>query len=443
MARLSKLSVGKRQAFNKAIRLGLDQGMSASEVQVHIENLVGIRFSLRMIQVHMKNMRKDDTEAVVCYEKGTGSDTKELTAECQRVITLEDALKKGNVDLTRWDVDRYVINSWEVGAKGPDRLIRVTPLWQVKVWLKAKKGWDPSEFRRLLVDDLKKAAPMYDASKWPHPGGEEREPLLAELSIFDAHFGKLAWGPETGQDYDVKICANRYLEAALSRHGLVWRALAEKPERFLYVVGNDFFHVDHKGCTYNGTPQDVDGRWQKAFRAGKDCCIQIIEAIAEHCPIDVLVVAGNHDEEKIFCLGEVLAARFHQHSGVNILNDPDPFCYYRWGRNLIGFVHGQNHTSEKKRAQLPIQMLNDRPVDCADTIWREWHLGHLHSEREECWRYRSVERIRDVAVRILPSLSSTDAWHRNSGYHSVLAAECHLYHRQYGRWGYKVFQTEP
>jgi hypothetical protein len=394
---------------------------------------------------------KDEPTAESLTFSGTGSETAELSGVMAgRVVTLEDALRKGNVDLNRWDVDRWEITSWEVGAKRKstlrynkrrqlvevDKAFQVHPLWRVSVKLKAKKGWNPSEFRQILLDDMRKLAPSYRRPELV----EQRPPILAELSIFDAHFGKLAWSPETGQDYDLKICKNRYLTAA---RDLLGRASANNPERYLLVFGNDFFHVDHKGLTTAGTPQDMDGRWQKAFRIGWQCCVTVAEEAAQDAPVDILIVPGNHDREKAFCLGEVLGARFHGHPSISVHNEPDLYSYYRWGKVLLGFVHGDNHTGDKKRAQLPQQMATDRAVDWSDTVWREWHLGHFHSEREDVWHYRKVDHIRELAIRVLPSLSSTDAWHRSSGYASVLAAECHLYHKRTGRHGYLVHQTTP
>jgi len=224
---------------------------------------------------------------------------------------------------------------------------------------------------------------------------------------------------------------------------LLGRAAAMGVGRILYVVGNDMLHTDHKGLTTNGTPMDTDGRWQKAFRACLRSCITIAEEATQIAPVDILVVPGNHDREKAFCVGEVLDARFHNNHYITVTNDPDLTSYYRWGKNLIGFVHGDNHCSDTKRNQLPLQMATDRPIDWAETVWREIHLGHFHSEREQNWKYRSTDHVRDVAVRILPSLSSTDAWHREQGYASVLAAECHIYHRNRGRYAYLNHQVDP
>lgn len=413
---------------------------STPAVLATLKREFGRDFKSRTVRRYLHDARRgkrvDLTAGDTCKVEATGSEDQEIELIAERVVTLDDALAKAGVDLRTWDVDRWVVNSWEVGARGPDGRVRVTPLWQVKVWLKAKKGWNPSEFRTLLVEDLRKLAPTYQTSTPREPSA----PLLAELSIFDAHFGKLAWAPETGQDYDLKICRTRYLEAA---RDLLARASFWKPERILYVVGNDFFHVDNKGATTAGTPMDCDGRWQKAFRIGVQVCVTVAEEASQIAPVDILVVPGNHDREKAFCLGEVLDARFHSNHEINVTNTPDPYVYYRWGKILLGFVHGDNHTSDAKRAQLPQTMATDRPIDWSETVWREFHLGHFHSEREDVWKYRTSHCVRDLSIRILPSLSSSDAWHRESGYASVLAAECHMYHKDKGRYAYFVHQAEP
>lgn len=436
--KVKDLSGTEFKQFKKIVKSGIEDGQSSGEILERLYTATGHTFGLRTVQRYLAKWKdeQEDKQAEQSFRvEGKGEEEQEIELNSEKVVTVDDALRKGNVDRTKWDVERFVLNSWEVGAKGPDGRIRTSPLWQVKVWLKAKKGWDPSEFRKLISDDLRKLAPVYQT---PEP--EESDPnLLMELSLFDAHFGKLAWRLETTQDYDLHICKRRYMNAA---NDLLGRAVERRPSRIVYVVGNDFFHVDHKGLTTNGTPMDTDGRWQKAFRTGKDCAIEVIERATQIAPVDVVVVPGNHDREKAFTLGEVLDARFMNNHSVVVFNDPDLYKYYRWGKVLLGFVHGDNHTSDKKQAELPLQMATDRPVDWSETVWREWHLGHFHSEKEDVWKYRTVKAVRDVAVRVLPSLSSTDAWHREQGYASVLAAEAHYYHKQKGRYSYDVYQAE-
>jgi len=463
--KLSEMTSELQQVFLHAIKTAVAESHTARWVQDVMEGGHDIKVGQRMVQRYMEKQRKDGyVEAPESEDekvknqlgkksfKVTGSGTAEYDGFTDKLITTEaDAVEHSGADMTKWDVKDFECTAWQVGAKTHTDLtyndtkqlihvkkqMTVKQLWRINVKFKAKVGWNPSEFRKLLIEDLKELAPSYRCLEYT----AGREPILAELSIFDAHFGKLAWAPETGQDYDLRICKDRYMGAA---RDLLRRAFSKyEPERLLYVVGNDFFHCDHRNMTTNDTEVDCDGRWQKAFRAGVQCCITLAEEAANDCPVDIMVVPGNHDREKAFCLGEVLEARFHTHTGITVMNDPDLYSYYRWGKNLLGFVHGDFHTNDKKRHLLPVQMATDRPVDWSETIWREWHLGHFHSELEDVWKYRTVDEIRDLVLRILPSLSGTDAWHRNMGFASVLAAECHLYHKNKGRAGYLVHQVEP
>ena len=47
------------------------------------------------------------------------------------------------------------------------------------------------------------------------------------------------------------------------------------------------------------------------------------------------------------------------------------------------------------------------------TLFREWHLGHLHSEQ--------VKEEHGVKVRNLSSVTATDSWHYTSGYVGAIA----------------------
>jgi hypothetical protein len=374
-----------------------------------------------------KRIPEGDT---VVRDENTEGCSLEVTST--RIKTVEQALAKAKIDGSVWEVDRCVINSWEVGAKGPDGKVRVTPLWQVKVWLKAKQAWNVEEFRRILTDDYKKLKPKYRRSiEVAKPG---KSGIIGVLCIFDHHFGKLAWEEESGENYDLKIATKRYNDAAID---LLHRLSRDKPERIVYVVGNDFLHVDQGGRnqTTRGTQVDADGRWQKAFRAGLKCAIETVEKARMICQVDVMTVSGNHDSEKLFCMGEALNCRFEDCDDVTVDNSPNEFTYYRYGTNLLGFTHGDG-LNVAKQSQLANKMAVDRPQDWSETNSREWFLGHKHREKESVWLYRKSDTIQKVVIRECPSLCGSDAWHAKNLYMSPLGAECHLYHKKTGRLGY-------
>ena len=376
-------------------------------------------------------------ESLDVRDDNDGGKTYHLVSR-QRIETVEQAIAAVKLDTSVFEVFHFTVKHYEMGSKGPDKKPCVTPMSSISFKARRKKGWNAQEFRELLIQDFKAIAPKYTGRRVAQ---KNAPPLLAELSIFDAHFGKLAWGKETGgSNYDVKIAERRYNTAA---EDLLGRADRRGVQKIIYVVGQDFFHTDHGNTTTGGTAVEVDGRWQKAFRVGCGCMINTIQLARTIAPVDVIVVPGNHDREKSFMAGDLLAARFLNCEDVKVINNVDLyFSYYRYGVNLLGFAHGDKVTSDKRRAQLGATMATDCPKDWSETTTREWHLGHFHSEHEDKWIYRSVESIRDVVVRILPSISSTDGWHRSENYKSVLAAELHYYHKTLGRYGYEVHTVQ-
>lgn len=345
------------------------------------------------------------------------------------VRTEADAIAKAEIDLSVWEVDRCVINSYETAAKNDEGDVVKTPLWQVKLFLKKKRGWSPDELRQRLIDELKATVPRTKAPKAKRPS----KGLLYEISIMDHHFGKLAWEPEVGQNYDVKIAEKLYLEAARE---LLAHAKMLKPALILFVVGNDFYHVDSgKNTTTAGTPQHADGRWQKAYKVGAKCVRTVINEAREIAPVHVVVVPGNHDEEKAYTLGVLLECLYEQDGRVTVDNAPTKFKAFLWGTTLLVFYHGHNMTADRMK-RLPHEIQDRFSELYAKARWREIHTGHLHSERESVWFYRASESFGLTIHRIISSLCGTDSWHDSMGYRSLGAAEAHLYDSERGRLGY-------
>lgn len=59
-----------------------------------------------------------------------------------RIHTLEELLTYCEVDQDIWQVDRFICNKWEVGAKDANDVVQVTPLFQVKAFLSKKQAQD-------------------------------------------------------------------------------------------------------------------------------------------------------------------------------------------------------------------------------------------------------------------------------------------------------------
>lgn len=82
----------------------------------------------------------------------TGEYTAEAVSAGGRITSLEALLEACDVDPDAWEVERHVVNKWEVGVKvgsGDDVDVKVEPLFQVKAWL--KKKWEATDLPTPVV----------------------------------------------------------------------------------------------------------------------------------------------------------------------------------------------------------------------------------------------------------------------------------------------------
>lgn len=359
-----------------------------------------------------------------------------IVCASERMLSLDDVIRKFNIDLDLWEVERYRAKTsegyrkdrrveWHVeegtvieGHVNDSGKMLVVPLYHIEVRLKKKiretKGKD---FIEALIEDAKSFMPKYVSPQYP-PRHEDG--CMLEIGMPDIHFGRLCWAEESGINYDIKI-AEKVVDEVLGK--LLNYAKPHEIDKILLPLGNDFFNSDTiSNTTTRGTPQQEDVRWQKTFRAGVQLAIKMIDQCTSIAPTDVLIIPGNHDNQRSFYLGEALSLWYSHNSSVTILNSAKTRKYYPYGKNLIGFAHG----SDEKLAKLPIVMAIEVPDLWANSVYREWHTGHLHRKKEMT---TNVEEENGVVVRILRSLVPADAWTFNQGFvASLKAGEAFLWH---------------
>lgn len=326
------------------------------------------------------------------------------TQRSSRIKTLDDLVRTCRIDLDVWEIDKYVVNKWEVGSTVDGQIV-VEPLFQIKAWLKSNSElFKIKTLRKEILQEIKSFAPTYKAHKYKKINNGQ----LLEVNIFDLHFGKLCWGLETGTNYDTKIASKLFLNAISA---IIKRSEGYDIKQIVFPVGNDFFNSDSRwNQTSNGTPQDEDVRWQKTFKAGRELLISGIDLLSTIAPVDVVIVQGNHDWERSFYVGDVLSCWYHNNPNVTVNNNPTPRKHYKFGNCLISYTHGNN----EKIADLPLLVASEVPNLWASTQFREIHIGHLHHKKEI--KFMSTQEIKGMVIRYMRSLSGTDAWHNIKGY---------------------------
>lgn len=356
------------------------------------------------------------------------SNTLELDFRGNELITNADMLlEKAKVDMSVWKMDKKVVNKWDVTmmSKKHGEPI-VSQNFQVKVWLSKIRTEDQQKAFDDFLRTIRENAPKFNVNSYVTPRAPQSKKYLLELSLPDLHIGKLSWEDESGENYDTKIAIERYNESVGKLLDHV-RHYKNEISEILLPIGNDLFNIDNKNnMTTAGTPQHVDSRWQQMFLKAKGLLIKNINDLMQIAPVKVLMVSGNHDMQTVFYLGSVLEAYYRNTDKVTIDNSPTQRKYHSYGINLIGFTHG----NEEKHQELGLIMATEKPMEWAASKCRQFHLGHFHSRKTT--KYLDVQEFQGFTVRVLPSLSGTDAWHNSKGYMSMKSAVAYLYDRDNG-----------
>lgn len=338
------------------------------------------------------------------------------------IKTLDELLEACDVDLNKWKVESYIVNKWDVTSWKTGEPITIQN-YQVKARLERNRANIRERVIGEMFQDMVKTykPPLLEIYQKNRAYTDENN--LFEVSVFDLHIGKLAWGGETFENYDVKIARERFLNTIET---LVSRANGFQYSRILFPVGNDFFNSDNSNnTTTKGTPQDEDLRWQKTFNVGVKLLIDAINILKQTgVPIDIVNIPGNHDFERSYYMGSVLEAWFHDDEQVDVNNGASPRKYYKFGKVLLGLTHG----GEEKETSLPLLMATDvesKPM-WSETSFHEWHLGHIHRKRNVNYaildRTRIVNEDLGVTVRYLSSLTGTEEWHHKKGFVGAIKA---------------------
>ena len=340
------------------------------------------------------------------------------------VETCRHALREARLDAKGTDFNLENINASEISEFKKflkENEIDETDVKSVKFWQNMQgdhrfsvvvKGEDDlmkqakSEMIALLESYSPKVEKNYDTVQ---------DPVAYEVSLPDIHYGKY-----TGQTLD--DAEEEYMNTVKD---LVAKADGLNIERIVLPIGNDGMNSEgYSRATTKGTPQLDSADWQETFVGYCNLMVRAINYLAQAAPVDVVVVQGNHDYERMFYAGEYLRAFFQNDERVEVNNNFESRKYYTYGVNMIMYTHGD----KEKPAEMPLIMATEEPMMFAKATFREVHCGHLHKEM--------VNEYRGVKVRFLPSICANDAWHKMMGYEAKRTGQAHIWSKTRGYEGY-------
>lgn len=387
-----------------------------------------IRRMLKSYEDHFE-FNENDTIFQNQYDENVGVFEGEIEDEQCVQFTDDELFKKFNLSPSQWQIERITHNSWETPVRN-ENTGEIDPHTNKQTKVIFKKV-----ISDITLDIIKEQYKILPKKYTPIERKSLKDPHMFEIAIADHHFAKLAWDMETGESYDIKIAKKYYLDAIKD---LLSRASHLNIEKILMPIGNDLFNFDGiRNETTAGTPQDSDSRWTKVFRVVSETMIEVIDICRQIANVDVVVVPGNHDRASCFYLGEFLSAWYRLDKNVNIDNKPTLRKYYKYGNTLIGMSHG----SEEKPSNLPLLMAREAKEFWSMCDFYEYQIGHWH--KKKMTEYVSGDVYNGVQVRVLPSLTGTDAWHYSKGYvKGIKSAIGIVYDKKEGSVGEFITKTK-
>lgn len=333
-----------------------------------------------------------------------------LTAKTEKSITsLEEAIAFFEVDCEKWDVERFLVNSWDVTSTSGK-----STNYQVKVWLKAKEiVFD--EFFKNLSEAVAKSNLPYITTTTVRGGT-----ISVELSDF--HIGADVRDLYNVLDFNIDIISN-YLES------IAHIVNSYDADNVVYNLHGDFIE-SMTGLNHEDT-------WKEIARGmyGANVLILANELIAgkliskTYNVKEINLISGNHDRitlsnksdkegEAAKMLAWMLKKDFPE---ININHSPIILV-----REIDGIIHIMTHghmgISKKDGTKIMADYGDNRKFN----LWTE---GHAHSRtyskiiKSKSIQYDTLNYVEMDELKyrklVLPSLFTGNFYSASLGYGST------------------------
>lgn len=242
--------------------------------------------------------------------------------------------------------------------------------------------------------------------------------LLTVYPIADAHIGMLAWGKETGADYDTEIATTRL-------KNWIARAVAAAPSSRTAMI-LDVGDLTHADDQTNQTRQskhilDVDTRHYRTVDETIEALGAAIElALAKHEEVIVQVLPGNHNPTAYIPIVFALAERYRLNPRVTVIKRPGEHFVHVFGNVMIAAHHGDKAKPER----LVMALADAHAKEWGTTLHRYLFTGHLH--------HLKMADIGGVQWEQLRAMTELDAYAVSHAYRGRAQLQAITYHREAG-----------
>ena len=273
---------------------------------------------------------------------------------------------------------------------------------------------------KISIEEIKKEIEEFAAIFSPtvykqSPPFQETDGVAYEISLPDIHYGKLT-------ELSIGAAEEQFMNTVQS---LVEKAKGLNIEKFILPIGNDGMNSEGmRFTTTKGTFQHDSIGWRESFHGYCHLMTRAIDYLKAKAPVQVVVISGNHDFERMFYAGDVIKGWYRNDKNVVVDNSMDSRKYVEYGVNMIMYTHGD----KERPSEMPLIMATEQPEMFARCSVREVHCGHLHKEM--------VNEYRGIKVRFIPSICANDDWHKTMGYSAIRTGQAYIWSKTNGLEGY-------
>jgi hypothetical protein len=250
--------------------------------------------------------------------------------------------------------------------------------------------------------------------------GTSNDSLCNVYTLTDSHVGMLAWGKESGQDWDLAIAEQTLV-------GCFSQMVDGAPKASTCVIAQlgDFLHYDSAISAVtpmHGNVLDADGRMPKMVKVAIRILRTVIDlALKKHEKVVLLLAEGNHDISSSVWLRAMFQALYENEPRIEVIDSELPYYTYQHGNTMLGWHHG--HLSKKEA--LPILFASQFPKVWGATTKRYIHCGHQH--------HTDIKEHSGVTVEQHPTLAARDAYAARGGWIAERQVSAITYSDKYGQ----------
>lgn len=326
---------------NKIVQL-VNMGLTDSQIAKRMDKTHSAVKHYR--QRHATDFKIEDAKEVTTDENGMQTTTVLMRLKYEPDKSPRTMLKLTGYDPDKWDLISSQYKVYEQHSTEDGTI----PQYSITVKTRPKSNVSISELSGIINRNVKQKRLKRTESTLKR---------MLVVPLYDLHFGI--------NSYDnMKTFADKIIAAIIG--GCY--------EKIVIELGGDLLHSDYLKSTktVKGTQLDhVDmiNAWEDAA----DFVKSIIEPAIKNSSIaELRAIGGNHDFDLQWAFVEMIKARYPQ---LNVLNPGSYRQVFTYGKVGIMMAHGD--TAKAKLSQL---FANEYPSEWSNSMWREVHWGHFHTE---------------------------------------------------------------